>query len=47
MNTPETTGYLILALSTAFGIMAVVFVRWWAKYRSLLKDEATLHELEN
>lgn len=45
--TPRTQPYLFLGLGLAFGIMTLLLLSLFFRWRSLLRDEAALRELEN
>ncbi len=44
-TTPDTTAYLLLGLTAAFGLVMLLIASMVLRYRSLLKDEQTVSQL--
>jgi hypothetical protein len=47
MATPDTTGFLVLALGAAFGTLVLYVGSLALRFRSQQKDEAVLEELKS
>lgn len=45
-TTPDTTAYLLLALSVSFGALALYVVSLVMRVRNLAQERATLDQLE-
>jgi len=46
-QTPDTTAYMILAVSVAFGTLALYALSLYVRARNLIKERETLNQLRD